>query len=95
MGREQRADAGGTDSRAQARRDPGARSAEGGGTRGTKWTIVRCKSCETPYSARRIDGEIRLPTADGRCQCGSDSFVDLADRLHPRMRPPSDESGPR
>jgi hypothetical protein len=38
-------------------------------------TIVVCTACGRVFTARRrTDGTFLLPTADGRCGCGSDRF---------------------
>lgn len=39
--------------------------------------LVKCADCGKAYAARRQDGEPILPTNDGSCECGSDSFVEL------------------
>lgn len=36
---------------------------------------VQCEACGKPYSARRVDDNVILPTSDGKCICGSKSFV--------------------
>ena len=38
-------------------------------------TPVQCKACAKPYSARSVEGDIILPTNDGKCVCGSDELV--------------------
>lgn len=35
---------------------------------------VQCEDCDQPYTARFVEGELILPTNDGRCSCGSDEF---------------------
>lgn len=36
---------------------------------------VLCRACSHPYSAREVDGEVVLSTDEGRCTCGSTTFV--------------------
>ena len=38
-------------------------------------TPVQCKACANPYSARTVEGDVILPTNDGKCVCGSDELV--------------------
>lgn len=39
-------------------------------------TVVQCRLCGRPYSARIVGEEtIVLPTDDGHCACGSDDLA--------------------
>jgi hypothetical protein len=42
-------------------------------------TVVQCRACANPYSVRLVREEFLLPTTDGKCECGSETFVDLGD----------------
>lgn len=38
---------------------------------------VQWETCGHPYSARRVGDKFVLPTNDGKCVCGSESFVEV------------------
>lgn len=57
-----------------------------------RWTLVRCGDCGSHYTARIIDGTLRLTTDDGDCPCGSDAFVELGESP-PKAKPSGDSSG--
>lgn len=36
---------------------------------------VVCEACDQPYAAHFVEGELVLPTNDGRCSCGNEGFT--------------------
>lgn len=47
-------------------------------------TLVQCVDCGQPCTARSNETGFYLPTDDGKCPCGNDTFVELEKSLQTR-----------
>ena len=41
--------------------------------------IGTCSDCGQVYAIRKYDDKLVVPTADGKCRCGSEQFTEVTD----------------